>query len=342
MTAGELGIGVIGLGVGEQHARTFAAHPDCRLVALCDMNAAKLDEVSQRLPPAKHYSRAEELIDDPDVQIVSIASNDDDHCDQIVRALRLGKHVFAEKPLCLRHDQLLAIVQAWRGARGARLSTNTLLRRSPRFQWLKRTIDEGKLGTVYCIEGDYVYGRFHKLTSGWRGQIPGYSVMLGGGIHVVDLMLWLSGQRPVEVFAYGSSLGSAGTTFRGTDLVLALLKFDSGLVVKIGANFASRYAHFHRFMVYGTKGTFENLPAEISPSARLWEGRDGGPPPSLVDEPYPAVAKGELIPSFVAAVQGRGEPDVPEHQVFASVATCLAIERSAMEGRPVRIDYEEL
>jgi predicted dehydrogenase len=341
VTSEKIGVGVIGLGVGEQHARAFAAHPECRLVALCDMSAAKLAEVAGRLPKARHYSRAMDLIADPGVQLVSIASNDDDHCEQIIAALALGKHVFAEKPLCLTRDQLRRIALAWRQARGARLSTNTLLRRSPRFRWLKNEVVAGRLGRVYCIEGDYIYGRLHKLTSGWRGEISGYSVMLGGGIHVVDLMLWMSGERPVEVMAYGSSLGSAGSGFRGTDLVLALLRFESGLVAKIGANFAAHYSHFHRFVVYGTQGTFENLPSQLSEAARLWVGRDDGAPPALVEQAYPAVGKGDLIPAFIDALRDRGPPDIPESEVFASVATCLAIDQSVAEGRAVKVEYEE-
>jgi predicted dehydrogenase len=340
MTA-RLGVGVIGLGVGEQHARAFAAHPDCELVALCDMNAAKLNQVAAAFPGARRYARAADLIDDPGVRIVSVASNDDHHAEQIVRALRLGKHVFAEKPLCLKRGDLREIVRAWREARGARLTTNTLLRRSPRFRWLKDAIGAGRLGKVYCIEGDYVYGRLHKLTSGWRSEIPDYSVMLGGGIHVVDLALWLSESRPVEAVAYGSSLGSAHTAFRGTDLALALLRFENGVLARIGANFASVYPHFHRVVVHGTEATFENLPAAVSPTARLWQARDGGPPPEEVDSPYPAVQKGALVPAFVDAVTGRGAADVTEEDVFACVATCLAIEQSMQEGgRPIAIEHE--
>jgi predicted dehydrogenase len=336
-----LGVGVIGLGVGEQHVRAFAAQPGCRVVALCDRNAEKLHHLAEQVSAPRRYSSADQLIADPDVQVVSIASNDDDHSKQVLHALSLGKHVFVEKPLCLDQIQLKSIARAWRGAGGARLSTNTLLRRSPRFRRLKRDVDAGLLGKIYCIEGDYIYGRLHKLVTGWRGEISDYSVMLGGGIHVVDLMLWLAGERPVEVTAYGSSLGSSGTGFSGTDLVLALLRFDSGLLAKIGANFASHYSHFHRFTVYGTQGTFENLPAAVSSSARLWIGRDAGAAPQAIDDPYPAVGKGDLIPSFVSAIRGEGEPDITEAEVFAAVAVCLAIDRSLVERRPVQIEYEE-
>ena len=335
-----LGVGVIGLGVGAQHLRAFAGHPDCRIAAICDFNSARLDELAREFPRAKRYTHAEELIDDADLQIVSIASNDEDHARQVLHALRSGKHVFAEKPLCLSKDDLGAIVRAWRTAGGLRLSTNTVLRRSPRFRWLKEAILTGTLGTLFCIEGDYIYGRLQKLSHGWRGRISGYSVTLGGGIHIVDLILWLSGQRPVEVVSYGSNLGSTGSGFNGTDLVIALLRFESGLVAKVSANFASVYAHFHRLVVYGTRATFENLPAAVSASARLWRTRDEDAPPAPIDAPYPAVAKGALIPAFVDGVLGRGAPDVTEDEVFASIATCLAIDQAVAERRSVSIDYD--
>jgi predicted dehydrogenase len=332
------GVGVIGLGVGEQHARAFSAHPDCDLVALCDFDAAKLADVATRLPPARHYAHAEQLIDDPRVAIVAIASNDDHHAAQILRALRLGKHVFCEKPLCLEESELHDIVAAWRAAGGARLSTNTVLRRAPRYRWAREEIAAGRMGRVFCVEADYVYGRLQKLTSSWRGRIPGYSVMLGGGVHMMDLVLWLTGERPAEVFAQSSDLGSRGTGFNGTDLVLAQLRFSSGLLARVGANFASVYAHYHRIVVHGTRATFETLPAGISPAARLWTERDGGAPPKLVEE-SPKVGKGELIPAFVAAVQGRGEPDVTEAEAFAAVSLCLAVDKSLAAGVPVTVDY---
>jgi predicted dehydrogenase len=338
--AAPLGVGVIGLGVGEQHALAFASHPECRIAALCDVEAARLGELGARYPRAQRYSCAEDLITDPAVDIVAVASNDDHHAAQIVHALRSGKHVFAEKPLCLERKELQAIVAAWRAGGAKRLTTNTLLRRSPRFRWLKDAITSGRLGTVYCIEGDYIYGRLPKLTSGWRGAIPDYSVMLGGGIHLVDLAMWLSNSRPKRVMAYGSSLGSSHTSFRGVDLVLALLRFDNGLIAQIGANFASVYPHFHRLVVHGTEATFENLPAAVSPAARLWHARDGGPPPEEVHAAYPAVGKGALIPAFVDAVLGHGDPDVREDDAFACVAACLAVQESLAKGREVEVVYE--
>lgn len=310
-------------------------HPACALTALCDRDAQKLASVAASWPQAARYEHAEALIDDSSVAIVVVASNDDDHHRQVVWALRAGKHVFCEKPLCLTSVELDEIQNAWRGS-GRRLTTNTVLRRSPRFRWVHNAAREGRFGQILAIEADYVYGRFHKLTEGWRGRIPGYSVMLGGGIHLVDLVLWIAGERPVQVQALSSDLGSRGTAFTGRDLTIALLEFESGVVARVGANFASVHPHFHKLAVYGTKATFENTSPE---SARLWTDCGADMPAQVIDVPYPGVCKGDLVPAFVDAVLGQGEPDVTENEVFAAVAVCLAIDQSAAAGRPIVVSY---
>lgn len=336
MSREPLGVGVIGLGVGEQHARAFAAQSACRIVALCDRNPARLEQVAAAFPGARRYLSAEALIDDAEVAVVSVASNDDHHGEQIVRSLKAGKHVFAEKPLCVARGELDAIRAAWRDSYGLRLSTNTVLRQSPRFRWVRDAVAGGLLGRVYSVEADYVYGRLHKLTDGWRGRIPGYSVTLGGGVHMVDLVLWITGERPLEAVAYASGLATRETSFGGNDLVLALLRFESGLLVKIGCNFASVHPHYHRFVAYGTQATFENGLGD----GLLWRSRSQATPAERVDAPYPGVGKGALIAAFVRALGGGGEPDVPEDAVFDVMSVCLAIDEAARAGRPVAIAYD--
>src|SRR5262245_29712439 len=114
MVTGSLGVGVIGLGVGEQLAASFAEHPDWRLVALCDLDEARAAAVSARYPAARRYPSSEVLIDDPAVQIVVVASYDQDHAGQILRALKAGRHVFSEKPMCTSEADAGKIWQALR------------------------------------------------------------------------------------------------------------------------------------------------------------------------------------------------------------------------------------
>ena len=62
------------------------------------------------------------------------------------------------------------------------------------------------MGNIYLYEASYDYGRIHKITSGWRGEIDNYSVMHSGGIHLIDIILWLSNQKIIEVNAISTKL----------------------------------------------------------------------------------------------------------------------------------------
>jgi predicted dehydrogenase len=276
---------------------------------------------------------ANTLIDDKRIEIVSIASYDDAHYEQVKRALAHGKHVFVEKPLCLAIDEFRSIKKQLIDHPHLRLSSNLILRASPRFQDLRKLILNGELGQLFNIEGDYLYGRLEKLTAGWRGRIPDYSVTLGGAVHLIDLILWLTGDRVIEVTAIGNGIAGKGFAFQGQDLVSALLQFESGMVGKISANFGCVYPHFHRLSVYGTKATFENGQT----AGLLWRSRDPKLAPESLTSAYPGVDKGDLIPSFVDAILGNGEAAVTEQEVLSAMAVGLAIDLSLGERRMVKI-----
>lgn len=329
----KLRAGVIGLGVGEQHIAGYR-RANVEVVALCDLDAEKRAMAAAKYPQCAIHQSAEDLITTPDVDVVSIASFDHHHAAQIVRALDLGKHVFCEKPLCTTEAELQDIRSALARNPGTRLSTNTILRMSPRFRDLRGRIQRSELGRLYYVEADYNYGRLHKLQEGWRGDIADYSVMLGGGIHMVDLLLWLSGRGVVEVSASGNKICSAGYNFTTPDMVVAILRFDDGMLGKVAANFGCVYPHFHKLSVYGTEATFENG----QDTASLYNSRDRDTPKTeKIDTAYPGIEKGDLIPGFIEAIRGTGSAEIGEEEVFATMAVCLAIDRSLREGRPVAV-----
>jgi predicted dehydrogenase len=325
---------VIGLGVGEQHISGYRRATDTEVVALCDMDPEKRAAAAVRYPDCEVYAAAEAIIDAPGIDIISIASFDHHHADQVIRALDRGKHVFCEKPLCTSETELAAIRAARARNPGLRLSTNTILRMSPRFRDLRARICRGELGRLYYADADYNYGRLTKLSAGWRGKIPEYSVMLGGGIHMVDLLLWLSGGRVVEVTAAGNKICSIGSEFTTPDMVVALLRFDDGMLGKVAANFGCVFPHFHKLAVYGTAATFEN----DRDWARLYNSRDSDAvQPERIYTAYPGIEKGDLIPGFVAAIRGIGRAEIEEDEVFATMEVCLAIDRSWREGTPIQV-----
>ncbi|HEY1549757.1 MAG TPA: Gfo/Idh/MocA family oxidoreductase, partial [Kofleriaceae bacterium] len=167
---------MIGLGVGEQHARAIAAHSRARVAWLLDLDRGRAEALARTLGQGDIASDYAAVLADPAVDAVMLASYDDDHAAQVVAALQAGKHVFCEKPLC----RTLAEAAAIGRARGDRhLRCNLVLRAAPLFRWLRDAIRNGELGDVYALDGDYLYGRLHKITDGWRGEVDDYSVIQG-------------------------------------------------------------------------------------------------------------------------------------------------------------------
>lgn len=331
-----LRLGVIGLGVGERHVEAFNAHPQCEVTALCDFDDDKIAAAREMHPHAKILTQAEELLDDPDIDAVSVASWDNYHYEQVLRAIENGKHVFVEKPLCLHEHELAELKAAHRKHPGLKISSNLVLRTCPRFRALRNEVRDGRYGTPYYIEADYNYGRIHKIMEGWRGKLDYYSVFLGGAVHMVDLVMWLTGERPVEVKAVGGKVCTKGSHFDEDDLVVALLTFESGMVAKIAANFGCVQPHFHRLDLYGTKASFMN----DLPHARRWTTRDKGSRPEDITEAYAKYPKGEVAVSFVESILNGKEPLVSPADVFSVMSVCFAVEKAKETGASTTIKYD--
>lgn len=326
---------IIGLGVGEKHIEGFNSHPGCEVAALCDFSAEKAGRAAKRYPHLKVTRRSDDILTDPSIDVVSVASYDNYHFEQIMEAIKNGKHVFAEKPLCLHENEAVKIRAALRKNPRVKLSSNLILRMSPRFRYLKGLVKQGRLGNVFYIEGDYNYGRLEKITRGWRGKIDFYSVVYGGGIHIIDIFLWLTGDKIIEVEAYGNRIASKGSQFKYNDMAVSILKFKSGLIGKMAVNFGCVLPHFHNLAVYGTKATFVNGPDK----GRLFKSRDPGVPPEKISAAYPGVHKGDLIYSFIDSILHNSRPDVSAEDTFNSMSVCLAIEKATHKKGPVKVRY---
>jgi predicted dehydrogenase len=191
------------------------------------------------------------------------------------------------------------------------------------------------LGTPYYCEADYNYGRLHKMVDGWRGNRPFYSVVHGGAIHMIDLLMWVLGERPVAVSAFGNAIATAGTQFKFNDCVAALLKFESGATAKVTANFGCVFPHHHNLSVYGTNATF----VQDRQGARLYTSRNPNALPAPVEEAYIGPAKGDMLPSFVASILDGAEPDVTAGDVMDAMQVSLAIENAARLEQTVALRW---
>jgi len=331
----KLGVAVVGLGVGEQHARGYLATGCCELRWLYDLDANKARSLAKTLGAGRVASRYADLLEDAGVKLVSIASFDEAHFGQVLQALQAGKHVFVEKPLCRSLAELREIKRIWSIQPRLKLMSNLVLRAAPVYRFLRQEIAAGALGKIYAFDGEYLYGRLDKITQGWRQAEENYSVMLGGGVHLVDLMLSLTGERPDSIWAQGNNICTAGSAFRYHDFVTATMHFPSGLIGRITANFGCVHRHQHVVRIFGTKGTF--LYDDQGP--RIHESRDPEVPAVPLELATLPASKGDLIPDFVRAIQHDTDTKVQTQHEFDIISFCAAADLALASGKKIEVEY---
>ena len=328
--------GVIGLGVGEQHVIALLEHPHVDKVFIWDQNPLKLEEVKLRNPNAIIVKKESDIIGHSNCDLVCVSSYDSDHYDQCIASIEYGQHIFVEKPVCLFLEEAKSILNCLRENPKVRFSSNLILRKSSRFEDLKDRIDNNELGEIYSIDADYYYGRVEKLTEGWRGEIDFYSVFLGGGVHMVDLVRWLSGKEAVSVFAVSNKIVTEGTAFRYDDYVSAIISFEGGMQARVSANFGCVHPHYHSVKVFGTKSTFING----KESGNLHYSRLPDDEPHRVDTDYPGCKKGDLLKSFINEVEIGTAPIYTVEDIFETLAVCFAVEQ--LVSQKIKIDVNQI
>lgn len=325
-------IGVIGLGVGERHIESFIKF-GCKVKKIFDFDRKKMLLIKKKYPSIEICKKEDDIFIDDNIDIVSIASYDNYHYKQILKAIKFKKNIFVEKPIVLNEKHLSKIFYLIK-KQNIYLFSNFVLTESPVFIKLKKLISNKVFGKIYSVEADYNYGRIKKITHGWRGRIPYYSVTLGGGIHMIDLISWIVKSKAIEVKSYGNKLCTKKNQFKFNDCTVSLLKFNNGMIAKISSNFGCVYPHFHKLSIYGTKKTYEN---DID-NQRIFRSRSRNNIKKTKNN-YKNYYKGNAIKYFLKSIGKKSLRQKLIERVFNSIKVCFAIERSIKNNTTVKIKY---
>jgi len=331
-----LNAGVIGMGIGEKHALAYQNHRNINLKTICDFDNDKLKELNTKFPNVSIENKCQTILENDDINIVSIASYDNFHISQIIKALESGKHVMSEKPLCINRSEMLQIYKTQKQNPDAKLSSNLVLRTNSRFEKLKKDIAEGKFGEVYYIEGDYLWGRKSKLFE-WRADMEYYSIILGAAIHMIDLVMWLLGSRPLSVQAVGNDIPNKNTNLKFNSFAVVILKFENGIIAKLTGNGGCVHPHFHDLKIFGTKQTaISNLN-----EAYFLQSSEMNSKQVPIIEPYPEKeAREKIIHSFVdSIIDSSIMPVVLQQDVYDVMSVCFAAEEAMNTGKSIIIEY---
>jgi predicted dehydrogenase len=224
-----VGFGVIGVGLfGENHALVYSRLPGVELVAVCDQNEARAKEVAEKYGARTYSTDYRELLANPDIRAVSIATPDFAHAEIALAAAEAGKHILVEKPLATTVAEAQAIVVAAKRA-GVKLMVDFHNRVNPPFVAARENVRSGALG-----EPAYAYVRLSNTTYvplemlRWADRS---SALWFLGSHAIDIMRFILNDEVVRVHAVSRSgiLQRAGVD--APDFHVAIAEFARGPVV---------------------------------------------------------------------------------------------------------------
>ncbi|HUY59838.1 MAG TPA: Gfo/Idh/MocA family oxidoreductase [Solirubrobacteraceae bacterium] len=243
-------IGVVGLGYwGPNLARNFASLPGCELSWVCDGSEAARAKAAAQFPRARVAAELDELLDDPELDAIVLATPVPTHAELAVRVLEANKHCFVEKPLAQSvADAERAVAAA--ATSGRILMVGHLLEYHPGVLKLKELKDSGELGEIY-----YIYGNRLNLGKLRADENALWSL----GAHDVSVVLALAGEEPTEAVAHGESYVRSGVE----DVVFCYLRFPSGLAAHLHLSWLDPHKE-RRFTVVGAHkmATFDDMVVE--------------------------------------------------------------------------------
>ncbi len=326
---------LVGAGfIGSVHAANLAAHPEVDFVRVYDVSSERAATIAQRHGATAVADVADAF--DPDaVDAVFIASSTDTHADNLRRGVEAGLAILCEKPIDLDLARAREIVDFAR-SHHARVMMNFNRRFDPDHAELKRIVDAGLVGDVELLQ----------LTSRGPTVPPLEYVKVSGGqmrdqtVHFFDLVRWISGLDPVEVYAAGSALADPRLRdYDDVDTSVVTLKLPSGALASIDNTRRTGYGYDERIEVMGSTGLVESRRHRTGNVSRFGLGEviDIGLHPGWFERVLPTYAA--ALNHFVETLE-TGAPIVPnladglKAQAIAEAAT-----RSLHTGVSEKIAY---
>jgi len=285
--AKKLKIGIIGSGGIAQgcHMKGYQSIPElCEMVATCDVNPEIAKQAADKFNIKKTYVDYREMLADPEIDAVSVATPNKYHKQPTIDALTAGKHVICEKPLGMNADECREMCRAAKDS-GKILQVGLQSRFSGPIRFMKEYVDGGNMGHIY-------YARAQALR---RRGVPAWGVFIdkdkqGGGplidigVHILDMTLFLMGY-PKPVSASGKTWDTLGKNpelfnywgtydrekFTVEDFAVGLIKFEDGSVVVLESSFMSNLeGDPFQAQLFGTKAGAIVKPSGGDDSIRIY------------------------------------------------------------------------
>ncbi|MBS4206681.1 Gfo/Idh/MocA family oxidoreductase [Bacillus sp. FJAT-50079] len=330
----KLRVGVIGVGqMGTYHAEIYQKLPQVELVALCEYNDARREEVQEQFG-CTVYKDYKDLLEDQDIDAISIVLPDNIHREAVEIAVKNNKHILLEKPLAKELEDGKAIYEITKDYDKV-FTVGFLLRYDPRFNMVKQRLDNGELGDII-----HLYCRRNSPITGPKRYIGASDLSMHVMIHDIDYINWYMGCEPVSVFAKSRSvlLKEQGMN----DVIYAIVTYENGAIACLEACWVlpenSPTIIDDKLELVGTKGVayvdscdygvrFVSNSGITYPDTRHWYYTNGEVSGALAEE----------IMAFVNDAMNNRKSIITPKEAYDSLRVVDAIERSIKEGREVSL-----
>jgi myo-inositol 2-dehydrogenase/D-chiro-inositol 1-dehydrogenase len=326
-----VGIGIVGAGkMGRVHARSLAGLPDARLVAVADPAPGAAAELAGG--GARAYRDPAELLADPAVDAVVIATPAARHADLVVATAAAGRAVFCEKPMARSVAEADRAVEAATAA-GVPLQVGFNRRFAADFRAARAAVEDGRVGTPHLLRSlTRDPGGFDPAT------MPPWSAFRETLIHDFDALRWLNpGAEAVAVYAAADALVRPDWKDRGlVDTAVVTVRFDNGAIGTAETSFSAAYGYDVRAEVLGPGGMVTAGGPRAGRAA--FYGDDGMAAATVRSDVDLFVdAYTAELAAFVHCVRNGERPYVTGDDARAALAIAAAAIRSVETGQPVRV-----
>ncbi|MBU4174952.1 MAG: Gfo/Idh/MocA family oxidoreductase [Actinobacteria bacterium] len=333
-----LRVGQIGCGYwGPNLVRAFMNLGDVDLVSVCDASPEMLDKVLGTYPALQGTGNADELIGNPEIDAVVVASSARTHFELSRKALEAGKHVLVEKPLSLNVSEGEELV--WLSEeKGLTLMVGHLLLYHPAVQRVKEYLDSGEIGDVL-----YVYSQRLNLGRVRHDENCLWSL----APHDLSVITYLLEQEPVEVSTHGMSYLRGGIE----DVVFCTLRFPDNVIANLHISWLDPHK-VRRLTIVGSRKMMVFDDMSSGEKLRVYDkgvdfkedekGYQNALEPRFGDVLLPAVKQEEPLlrecRHFVECVQSGREPLSGGREGLGVLRILNAAQESLdSRGKPVRI-----
>jgi predicted dehydrogenase len=234
-----LTVGLIGLGYwGPNLLRVLADDDGVSVKWICDRDPERLERCAHRHPASRATTRVEQLLDDPELDAVVIATPVATHFDLAAASLAAGKHTFVEKPLAPSADLAGQLIARAAGAGRTLMCGHTFLYSAP-VRAVRRLLDDRALGEVYFASSSRVN------LGPYRSDV---SVVWDLGPHDFSILLHWLGEAPATVRAIGRDALASGIA----DVAFIAMTFPCGVVANVELSWLAP-SKFRRTVVVGSE-----------------------------------------------------------------------------------------